>query len=201
MNNFPLVIKQNTEDSKIWTRDFGFLYTLLIRTYQQLQTHNLWNTTVISYFRNKVIQQSPRQHNAITMENCCFYTNNHCTAFYPSASKCLTNMIKPYHDWEISKRIKTFSLRAEKLRQRAMSKGFLSFSSIQAGIKDKLTNKTEEPDLNSQRIQVPGNGNDWQELRQFTIWMYAYKMKMDIWNFWQIYMQVQKHACELQNFS
>lgn len=66
-------------------------------------------------------------------------------------------MIKPYHDWEISKCIRSFGLRAEKLRKLAMSKGFLSFISIQAEIKDKLTNETEERDLNSQRIEVPGH--------------------------------------------
>lgn len=39
-----------------------------------------------------------------------------------------------------------------------MSKGFLPFGSIQAGIKEKLRNETEETDLNYQRNQVPG---DW----------------------------------------
>lgn len=34
----------------------------------------------------------------------------------------------------------------------------MPFNCIQPGIKEKLTNKTEEPDLNSQRIQVSGHG-------------------------------------------
>lgn len=38
-----------------------------------------------------------------------------------------------------------------------MSKGFLPFGSIQAGIKEKLRNETEEMDLNYQRNQVPGD--------------------------------------------
>lgn len=119
--------KQNTEHLKTWSIASGLLHILLIKIYWQFQNRNLWNTTVISYFRNKVIQQSPRQHKAITTENCRFYADNHCTAFYPSASKCLTNMIKPHHDREISKLIKSFSLRAEQLRHLRMSKGVFAF--------------------------------------------------------------------------
>lgn len=172
---------------------------LLIRIYRQFQNHNLWNTTVISYFRNKVIQQSPKQHNAITMENCWFYTDNHCTAFYLSASKCLTNMIKPYHDWEIRKHVKSFSLRVEKLRHLEMCRGVLPLSSIQAGINEKLTNETEDLDLNSQRIYVPGH---WLT-RAKTVYNLkgCIQMKMNLWNFWQVYKQVQTHDCELENFS
>lgn len=57
-------------------------------------------------------------------------------------------MIKPYHDCEISKRIKSFSLRAEQLRHLLMSKGVLPLISIQAGINEEVSNETEEPDPN-----------------------------------------------------
>lgn len=46
----------------------------------------------------------------------------------------------------------SFSLRAEQLRHLLMSKGVLPLTSIQAGINEELTNETEEPDPNSQRI-------------------------------------------------
>lgn len=46
----------------------------------------------------------------------------------------------------------SFSLRAEQLRHLLMPKGVLPLTSIQAGINEELTNETEEPDPNSQRI-------------------------------------------------
>lgn len=61
-------------------------------------------------------------------------------------------MIKPYHDWEISKHIKSFSLRAEQLRHLLLSKGVLPLTSIQARINEECTNETEETNQNSQRI-------------------------------------------------
>lgn len=61
-------------------------------------------------------------------------------------------MAKTYHDWKISKHIKSFSLRAEQLRHLLMSKGVLLLKSTQAGINDKLTNEPDELDPNSQRI-------------------------------------------------
>lgn len=61
-------------------------------------------------------------------------------------------MITTYHDWKISKCIKSFSLIAEWLRHLLMSKGVLPLTSIQAGINEELSNETEEPDPNSQII-------------------------------------------------